>query len=141
MGAHLTEGEFQSDKYPDCPRGFVPLKLTDVTAQDLIWEYANRRRSVDPEFADDLIEALRLAGYEIQGRWLKGGIVNIDAARTGAPDGFHECRIVLNHKAIQLLERLVETGLFGSDPSAAARRLIEMALEDRFFIEEPDDFE
>jgi hypothetical protein len=63
MGAHLIGGEFQSDKYPTCPLGKVPLSVKDPTAQDLLWEYAQRRRSVDAEFSDDLEAALRLAGY------------------------------------------------------------------------------
>ena len=63
MGAHLIDGEFQSDKYPTTPRGKVPLSVQDVTAQDLLWEYAQRRRIIDAEFADDLEIALKLAGY------------------------------------------------------------------------------
>jgi hypothetical protein len=63
MGAHLIAGEFQSDKYPSCPRGKVPLSVKDPTAQDLLCVYAQRRRAVDAEFSDDLEEALRLAGY------------------------------------------------------------------------------
>lgn len=64
MGAHLIEGEFQSDKYPTCPRGKVPLSVKDISAQDLLWEYAQRRRAVDAEFSDDLETALRAAGYQ-----------------------------------------------------------------------------
>ena len=64
MGAHLIDGEFQSDKYPTTPRGKVPLSVKDKTAQDLLWEYAQRRRAVDAEFSDDLETALRSAGYE-----------------------------------------------------------------------------
>ena len=64
MGAHLINGEFQSDKYPTTPRGKVPLSVKDPTAQDLLWEYAQRRRDVDAEFSDDLEESLRLTGYE-----------------------------------------------------------------------------
>ncbi len=64
MGAHLIDGEFQSDKYPSCPRGKVPLSCKDKTAQDLLWEYAQRRRAVDAEFSADLEQALRSAGYE-----------------------------------------------------------------------------
>jgi hypothetical protein len=60
---HLIDGQFQSDKYPTTPRGKVPLSVKDATAQDLLWEYAQRRRAVDKEFADDLEEALRIAGY------------------------------------------------------------------------------
>lgn len=46
----------------------VPFKCTDPMAQDLLWEYARRRRSVDPEFADDLQEALRIKGFDPLGR-------------------------------------------------------------------------
>lgn len=63
MGSHLIDGEFQSDKYPTTPRGKVPLSVKDPTAQDLLWEYAKRRESVDAEFSDDLRCALRKAGY------------------------------------------------------------------------------
>jgi len=63
MGAHIIEGEFQSDKYPTTPRGKVPLSVKDTTAQDLLWEYAQRRRAVDAEFSDDLESALTNAGY------------------------------------------------------------------------------
>ena len=66
MGAHLVDGEFQSDKYPTCPRGKVPLSVKDPTAQDLLWEYARRRRAVDAEFSDDLEAALVFAGYDAQ---------------------------------------------------------------------------
>jgi hypothetical protein len=60
---HLIDGEFQSDKYPTCPRGKVPLSVKDKSAQDLLWEYAQRRRAVDKEFADDLEHALKGAGF------------------------------------------------------------------------------
>ncbi len=60
---HIVEGEFQSDKYPACPRGKVPLSVKDPTAQDLLWEYAQRRRVVDAVFADDLQFALKQAGF------------------------------------------------------------------------------
>ena len=64
MGSHLTEdGLFQSNKYPDTPAGLVPLKPSDPMAQDILYEYAQRQRAVDPEFADDLEQALRNAGY------------------------------------------------------------------------------
>jgi len=63
MGEHLINGEFLSDKYPWCQPGFVPLKLTDLTAQPLLWEYSLLREHVDPEFSADLREALRLKGY------------------------------------------------------------------------------
>lgn len=60
---HLIDGEFQSDKYPTTPRGKVPLSVKDLSAQDLLWEYAQRRRVVDADFSADLEAALRLAGY------------------------------------------------------------------------------
>lgn len=63
MGAHLIDGEFQSDKYPTTPRGKVPLSCKDKTAQDLLWAYAQRRRPVDAEFSDDLEEALLSSGF------------------------------------------------------------------------------
>lgn len=63
MGAHLIDGDFQSDKYPSCPLGKVPLSTQDPTAQDLLWIYAQRRRKVDSEFSDDLEQALINHGY------------------------------------------------------------------------------
>jgi hypothetical protein len=63
MGSHIVNGQFQSDKYPTCPPGKVPLSVTDQTAQDLLWEYACRRRKVDADFASDLKAALLAAGY------------------------------------------------------------------------------
>lgn len=63
MGAHLIDGEFQSDKYPTCPPGKVPLSVKDPDAQDLLWEYSQRHRKRDPEFSDDLEQALRNVGY------------------------------------------------------------------------------
>lgn len=60
-------GRFQSDKYPSTPPDCVPLKVTDKTAQDLLWEYAQRRRAVDEDFADDLETCLLGAGYEPPG--------------------------------------------------------------------------
>lgn len=64
MRAHINaDGLFQSDKYPTCPAGKVPLSVKDPTAQDLLWEYAQRRRSVDAEFSDDLETCLLAAGF------------------------------------------------------------------------------
>lgn len=65
MGAHInSNGEFQSDKYPTCPPGKVPLSVKDKTAQALLWAYAQRRRSVDAEFSDDLETCLVAAGFK-----------------------------------------------------------------------------
>jgi hypothetical protein len=63
MGDHIVENEFQSDKYPTCPRGKVPLSVGDPTAQDLLWIYAQRRRSVDAEFSEDLEACLKTKGF------------------------------------------------------------------------------
>jgi len=64
MGNHINkEGKFQSDKYPTCPAGKVPLSVEDTSAQDLLWEYAQRRRLVDAEFSEDLETCLHNAGY------------------------------------------------------------------------------
>lgn len=63
MGAHLIDGEFQSDKYPTTPRGKVPLSVKDKAAQPLLWRYAELHRTIDAEFSDDLQEALLRAGY------------------------------------------------------------------------------
>jgi hypothetical protein len=67
MGPHIIDGEFQSDKYPTTPRGKVPLSVKDKTAQDLLWEYARRRRSVDAEFSEDLEMALLAVGFQPPG--------------------------------------------------------------------------
>jgi len=67
MGAHIVNGEFQSDKYPTCPPGKVPLSVKDPMAQDLLWEYAQRRRKVDPGFSHDLELVLSLHGYTSKG--------------------------------------------------------------------------
>ena len=64
MGAHLIDGEFQSDKYPTTPRGKVPLSTKDKSAQDLLYEYASRREPVDAEFSDDLRAALGAGGFD-----------------------------------------------------------------------------
>lgn len=68
MGDHLVNGKFQSDKYPTTPAGKVPLSTADPMAQDLLHEYACRRRAVDAEFSDDLIAALRLDGFDPDGK-------------------------------------------------------------------------
>lgn len=61
--SHIVNGQFQSDKYPTCPPGKVPLSVNDTTAQDLLWAYAQRRRVVDPDFSEDLETALLTAGF------------------------------------------------------------------------------
>src|SRR5271155_3813454 len=64
MGAHIVNGQFKSDKYKECPAGNFPMSLRDKTAQDLIWEYAQRRRVKDTELSDDLEMCLHQEGYE-----------------------------------------------------------------------------
>jgi len=64
MGGHINQdGEFQSDKYPSCPAGKVPLSTKDPSAQDLLAEYARRRRVIDAEFSDDLDTCLAAKGW------------------------------------------------------------------------------
>jgi hypothetical protein len=60
---HLVDGDFQSDKYPTTPRGKVPLSTKDPIAQDLLWQYAQRRREVDAAFSDALEAALKARGF------------------------------------------------------------------------------
>lgn len=64
MASYLIEGTFQSLDYPGCPRGKVPVPVTSPRAQDLLWTYADRHTSVDPEFSTDLRHALIHAGYK-----------------------------------------------------------------------------
>lgn len=82
MSAHLTkDGKFLSDKYAAYPVGAVEgpaledtlvLKLTDPSAQDLLWTYAERRREEDAEFADDLQARLRALGYDPDWKFVEG---------------------------------------------------------------------
>lgn len=75
MSAHINrDGLFQSDKYPTTPAGKVPLSVNDLTAQDLLWEYARRHRTVDAEFSDDLEMCLRTAGFKIENSLIESGI-------------------------------------------------------------------
>lgn len=75
---HLTvTDEFQSDKYPWCPAGFVPIKVTDPLAMDLLSEYADRRRVIDAEFTRDLNDALLAADQTRRGH------CQCDACRDG----------------------------------------------------------
>jgi hypothetical protein len=90
MGAHLIDGEFQSDKYPTTPRGKVPLSIKDPTAQDLLWEYADRHQPVDAEFSTDLRAALFAAGYHPADETVTDRLTAVtaerDALRTGLID-------------------------------------------------------
>lgn len=56
---HLTvSGTFQSDKFAWSAANFVPLKITDPAARDLLAEYGRRRAAIDEAFPVDLDEAL-----------------------------------------------------------------------------------
>ncbi len=66
MGQHLVGGEFQSDKYPWCKPGFVPLKLTDPDARYVLKEYAQRHRYRDANFSSDLWTAIRIQEGKLQ---------------------------------------------------------------------------
>jgi len=106
MGDHLIDGEFQSDKYPTTPRGKVPLSVKDPMAQDLLWEYARRRRVVDTEFSDDLEEALRLQG---------------SAPRQAVSEAMIEAGLIE-------LNKFYDVTRFALPPSAVMRRTLEAAL-------------
>jgi len=57
---HLTiSGTFQSDKYPWCHAGFLPIKISDPMAYDFLKYYALARKDIDSEFCRDLLEAVR----------------------------------------------------------------------------------
>jgi len=60
---HLTQRGVFRDKYDWCKKGFLALKFTDPMAQDLIDEYAYRRREIDIEFTEDVFTALHNVGY------------------------------------------------------------------------------
>lgn len=95
MGEHLIDDRFQSDKYPDCPRGKVPLSTKDPLAQDLLWKLAGRYERVDREFADDLRAALLIAGYvppAARGKELTGSgkVVGFTGQQAGPPPSDRE---------------------------------------------------
>lgn len=58
-GGHInTAGEFQSDKYPWCAPGFVPLKIKDAAAAVLLETYALGHEFCDSDFTKDLLKVL-----------------------------------------------------------------------------------
>jgi len=111
-GDHLNaDGKFQSDKYPTCPAGKMPLSFTDPMAQDLLEEYAHRRRSVDADLSDDMITCLRAAGFD--GSKLPGAQDEStvrrwawDMIRTTAPDQMVHA---IGQTVLALLNRLNDT--------------------------------
>ena len=58
------DGNFQSDKYPWCKPGFLPLKFTDPMAQDLLWEYSRRRSQIDLDFSFGVAANLEKVGFK-----------------------------------------------------------------------------
>ena len=56
--SHIFDGQFQSDKYPWCKPGFVPLKLTDPMARTALLIYAELRRDTDRQFSEDIITCI-----------------------------------------------------------------------------------
>lgn len=116
MGEHIVDGEFQSDKYPTCPRGKVPLSTRDPMAQDLLWMYAQRRRAVDRAFADDLEQALLAKGYVrpatagTTGQWAlimhdDADLSQVRALRNSAEKGFSITpaeRVMVRAQLVQL---------------------------------------
>jgi hypothetical protein len=92
---HLNEhGEFQSDKYPTCPAGKVPLSTKDPMAQDLLWEYAQRRRPVDKEFSADLETALRTHKFDARTHQMNlierhNGLLEIERSLTAIWNSVH----------------------------------------------------
>jgi hypothetical protein len=128
---HIRNGEFQSDKYPTCPPGKVPLSVKDPTAQDLLWRYAERRRAVDAEFADDLEFALRFVGYEppiVERVELPPSEFSTDHAAymtadpTPSADGLVDCRAC--HKAISVMP--------GDDPTPMCDSCAQLFLIETF---------
>ncbi len=116
MGSHINQdGEFQSDKYPTCPAGKVPLSVKDPMAQDLLWEYSIRRRSVDPEFALDLEQVLLEKGFEPCAPTIGGltSIIHDLADAAGVPDADLPGGIVARVKA--LYRAVIETHIEDRD--------------------------
>ena len=103
MGKHIIDGEFQSDKYDWSKRGFVPLKVTDPMAQPVLWEYAQWRRSVDAEFADDLEAALRAVGFVPESTELRcnvtGNPCGSDTWAVGRPCQCAPCQQYLDERS------------------------------------------
>jgi hypothetical protein len=65
MNPHInSDGKFQSDKYPTCPAGKVPLSTKDPMAQDILWTYAQRRREIDEQFSEAVEICLQTDGFE-----------------------------------------------------------------------------
>jgi len=86
---------FQSDKYPSCPAGKVPLSVKDPDAQDLLAMYS-RRHLRDQEFGADLEQALRNAGYDgaVPWLWRAWAPRSEEEAARGVPPRLIDCGII-----------------------------------------------
>lgn len=124
MGSHLIDGEFQSDKYPSCPRGKVPLSTKDRAAQPLLWQYAQGHREKDAEFSDDLEAALVGHGYVPD-----EAMIAVDEARAAVLVYRAECeRYDLKMAAYRNLPRtdpelVTDAASYLAEQQAAARAL------------------
>lgn len=58
---YLVDHEFQA---LGCPRGVVPLRVTDNDAQDLLATYAARKNQNDARLSEDILIVLQRAGYK-----------------------------------------------------------------------------
>lgn len=83
--------------------------------QDLLWEYAQRRREADPAFAEDLEEALQRAGFKT------GGLSAHEQGRMEA-DAFWEGEI---EGLLQIIARLVGALTLTPEGALDAKRVME----------------
>ncbi len=90
------------------PQQRWPLSVKDPTAQDLLWEYAQRHRPVDAEFSADLEEALRTAGFVAPTKpTLTGGHGEDGCPLCGKPSVVVRTGPALVHRAVHgVLHRL-----------------------------------
>jgi hypothetical protein len=115
---HIVGGEFQSDKYPTCPRGKVPLSTKDKTAQPLLYLYAQIRRAVDAEFADDLEWALEKHGYVPDNDVMKEAehLVSLWEKKCKAPTPDTGGQIAMSRLAREGLVTILASKLWGLHP-------------------------
>lgn len=85
---HVARADFQVRAALECfalrlgiaeAEATCPLSVGDPTAQDLLWEYAQRKRSVDPAFADGLEAELGNAGFRLD-TWARAIQERVEAA-------------------------------------------------------------
>lgn len=146
---HIVDGEFQSDKYPSCPPGKVPLSTKDPMAQDLLWLYAQRRRTVDAEFANDLEFALREKGYEFPREKLPPKVRNalMDLIRAANESGPTVIGLVtvFSFEESEFVVPIIEPDVQVADGSNPHLHLLDIAMNaiamfrDRCIAQSPDD--